>query len=569
MTKVLVHELPERTQALMERLRNVLASAPPGEAVGLLGRAHVEHRDKPRMVLTGQYSSGKSSLIKALTDGAVDPVIDADIATDQVTEYPWDGAVVLVDTPGVQSGLRTHDELAQDAVGDADFILFVITVNLFDDASRDYLRHLANTLQMFGQMVLVITQIGKQSAAEGVRTQAVQDALGTVSFNLPMAEVDSVFYLRSLEGGERADTLRSRSGIDNLRATINQISENSGELAVLRQPLHLIHQLCDEAQQLFVDDERSRAALAVMAQQRAAVSQRRHMIEKELSTAESAFKSRCLVDVRGFVDAATSLPADESEAEATLQAAQTRLAEALDRHAAQFAEAIKTLSASQFDTLAEQLTEIGESNRAQLVARLSGDVDLTGPTSILNDAGVSTSGAGATNVTVDWNKVSNLLKNGGEWWGAGGGLKASSGTVGHQVVKDVGHFFDYKFASWEAIKIADKIGKFVKWGGVFIQVAGAGYEVFRDEREARKAQVESERRHSAFVTEIMGHADKIAADARRQLRAIIDPPLDQFVTEIAAAQAEILGADRARGDASAELRAIAADADSLLTLANV
>ena len=164
------------------------------------------------MVLTGQFSSGKSKLITALTDRAVEPPSDADIATDTVTAYQWDGAVVLVDTPGVQSGLRTHDDLALSAIGDADFILFVIHVGLFDDASRDFLRHLANDLQLFGQMIVVITQAGKQSAAPGVRERAVQDALGTATFNLPIAEVDSVYYLRSLEGGPKAELLPSPIG---------------------------------------------------------------------------------------------------------------------------------------------------------------------------------------------------------------------------------------------------------------------------------------------------------------------------------------------------------------------
>lgn len=563
MTKVLIHELPEQTLRLMARLRRVLESVPAHSAGELLKRASVDQHEKPRMVLTGQYSSGKSSLIKALTDGAVEPAIDADIATDAVTEYPWDGAVVLVDTPGVQSGLRSHDELALDAIGRADFVLFVVTVGLFDDASRDYLRHLANTLQMFGQMVVVITQTSKQSAAEGVRAEAVQSALGTVAFNLPIAEVDSVYYLRSLEGGDRAEMLRARSGIDSLRATINQISLDRGVLAKLRQPLHLIRQLSDEAQQLFVADDRSRAALAVLAQQRAAVSQRRHMIEKEFSIAESTFKSQCLVDVRGFVDAATSLPSDESEAKAALEAAEARLVEALDRHAEQFAASINTLSDAQFDTLAEQLIEIGESNRAQLVARSSADVDLAGPSGV-HSRSDSLAAPGGSGSSVDWNKVSTLFKKGQEWWGAGGGLKGSSGSIGHQITKDVGHFFGKKFQPWEAIKIADKIGKAVKWGGVFLQVAAAGYEVWRNEREARKELRESERQHSAFVTEIMGHADRIAAEARKQLGEIIDPPLEQFLAEIDAAQAEILGADRARGAASDALEAIAAEADQLL-----
>ena len=187
MTTVLVHELPEQSQTLLMRLQSVLASRQGPLAASLLARAQVMPREKPRMVLTGQFSSGKSKLITALTDRAVEPPSAADIATDTVTTYPWDGAVVLVDTPGVQSGLRNHDDLALSAIGDADFILFVIHVGLFDDASREFLRHLANDLQLFGQMIVVITQTGKQSAAPGVREHAVQDALGTVTFNVPMA----------------------------------------------------------------------------------------------------------------------------------------------------------------------------------------------------------------------------------------------------------------------------------------------------------------------------------------------------------------------------------------------
>jgi len=119
------------------------------------------------------------------------------------------------------------------------------------------------------------------------------------------------------------------------------------------------------------------------------------------------------------------------------------------------------------------------------------------------------------------------------------------------------------------VKIADKIGRAAKVGGFLIQVGGAGYEVWQNEREARRAQMENERRHSAFVTEIMGHADKIAADARRQLWSIIDPPLDAFLVEVQTAQDQIIGADRSRADAAEELDAIASEADRLLALSSM
>ncbi len=567
MTKVLIHELPGQSQLLLARLQAVLRETPGTTAKALLARATINHAEKPRMVLTGQFSSGKSSLIRALTDGAVEPLIDADIATGEVTEYEWDGAVVLVDTPGVQSGLRSHDELAMDAIGNADFILFVVTVNLFDDASRDFLRRLANGLQMHGQMIVVITQTSKRSAAEGVRQQAVQDALGTATFNLPIVEVDSVDYMRSLEGGSRAEAYRQRSRIDDLRAAINQVSAERGDLARLRQPVHLVRQLCDDAQELFVRDDTSRAALALLAAQTRAISQRRFMLDQSFARVDAEFKRDCLVDVVGFVDTASTLPDDQAQARSILEAAEIRLIESLERHATEFAERINKLAGSEFDTLSDELLEIGDSNRLDLLLRPSGAVSLDAPDRV--DAGSPTAGAQvAAPIAVDWQQIGDLIKRGQGWWGAGDGLREASGSLGHKLVKDVGHTFGYKFKPWQALKIADKIGKAAKIGGFVISAGTAGYEVWKNEREARAAQIQSERQHSALVTEIMGYADKIASDARRELSSIIDPPLDNLLDEIRVAQDEILSAENTRTTAADELRAIATEADRLLSESN-
>lgn len=568
MTEILVHELPRQTEALMERLRALFEAVPDASVDEYLRRAVITPADKPRMVLTGQFSSGKSSLIKALTDGAVDPVIDADIATDDVTSYEWDGAVTLVDTPGVQSGLRTHDQLASDAIATADFILFVITVGLFDDASRDYLRYLAHGRELFPQMVLVITQTSKQSAAEGIRERAVQDALGMATSNLPISEVDSVYYLRSLEGGPRADTLRERSGIDELRARINAISEARGQLAQLRQPLQLIRQLCDETQAVFAEDEKAKLALGLLASQAAAVTERRRTLEDQVTTAESTFRSRCLEDVRGFVDTASALPADEDGASTALKDAEVRLLEALERHASMLATQINHLAEAEFDRLEERLNEIADSNRATRLAHL-GEVDLITPDHVTARA-AGEKPESSTAPQIDWAGVADLIKKGQGWWGAGsGGLKAASGSMGHRVVKDVGHAFGAKFKPWQAVKIADTIGKAARVGGFVIQVGAAAYGVWQDERRAQEAQLASERQHAALITEIMAHADGIAADARRQLVALTEPIFDQILAPIRAQQDEILRARASRSAGASELMSISSEAERLLQLSAV
>ena len=564
MTKTLIHELPERANDLLHRVRHILEAVDSPEGRRLLAQAKIDRGSKPRMVLTGQFSTGKSKLVEALTDGVVVPGSAADILTYDVREYDWDGSVTLVDTPGVQSGLRDHDQLADEAIGRADLVLFVITVAMFDDPARDFLRHLTNDLRLFGSMIVVITQSGKQGAAEGIRQDEVRRALGTMDLSLPVVEVDSVFYLRSLESGPRAELLRERSGIDRLRHQINVISRNKGQLAQLHQPIRLVRQLCDEAKPLFVSDERSQAALGLLASQRRAITQRRHQINVAFTRIESDFKSRCLVDIRGFVDSVSSLPSDEAQAAAVVDEAQERLLGALERHAQRLAEDIGALAERELAALEEELADIPNSNRMQRVLRAEGRPELERPNRFSFRPGRTTRpdehGGG-----INWERINKLLTDGQKWWGAGEGIRSSSGTIGHELVKKIGHSFGHKFKPWEAVKTANTIGKFLKIGGFVIQIGAAGYEVWRTEREEREALRESERLHSAFVTELMGYADRISSDARTKLGEIIDPPMTDFLTDIEAAQDEILQADDTRSQALAELRAISAEADALLS----
>ncbi|MEV0946526.1 GTPase [Rhodococcus sp. NPDC049939] len=89
---------------------------------------------KPSVVVLGDYSSGKSSLVKRLLaelGGEVtDPMkIHGNAATDAVQTYDL-GGIQLVDTPGFQSGKRDLDELALDAASGAALVLIVMHVNL-------------------------------------------------------------------------------------------------------------------------------------------------------------------------------------------------------------------------------------------------------------------------------------------------------------------------------------------------------------------------------------------------------------------------------------------------------
>lgn len=562
MTRIWVHELAAEAAPLMERLRAVLAQTESTVARELVGRAQIAEQSKLRMVVTGQFSGGKSTLIEALTNRAVTPLTGADYTTDEITEYPWSGAVILVDTPGVKSGVRSHDALANEAVANSDFILFVVDVGLFDDASRDYLRHLAHNQRKSDQMIVVISKSKKMAAQPGARKAAVQEALGTSTFQLPVVEVDATYYLRSLDGDPRKELLRRESRIDELRGSINEMSEVHGQLARLRQPYQLIRQLCDEAQGLYVTDPNERDALSVLATQRKIVTERRTMMDTAFNAAESEFKSRCLVDVTAFVDTATELPKDADDA---LEEAKQTLVAALGRHSETLADQVNHLAAHQFDVLAVELDETTHSNRAAALLRYSGAVTPDAPTSVqtsnpMSRLPSSNSRDGASSIQ----DVAKWLQQGKSMWGAGDGIRKSAGTWGHSVVKDVGHAFGAKFKPWQAVKIANVIGKALQAANFVLQLGTSVYEVLGDERAAHREQIAAEHRRAAFVTEIMGQADHIASDARHQLSGIIDPPMKEVLTHIDGLQDRILESHANHDARSEELTEIAAVADRML-----
>ena len=168
MSDILYHSVQQRARLLADRLRLALAGIDHPQARTLAERVDPTAHARPRLVFTGQYSSGKSSLIKALTDGVAAVHIDSDIATDVVTEYDWDGLVTLVDTPGVQAGVVRHDELAESAITAADLVLFAITPDLFDNAGVAHLRHVINDLRKANQMLVVLNKCNTMAAADGV-----------------------------------------------------------------------------------------------------------------------------------------------------------------------------------------------------------------------------------------------------------------------------------------------------------------------------------------------------------------------------------------------------------------
>ncbi|MEU9331733.1 GTPase [Streptomyces sp. NPDC048290] len=138
---------PGSGRAFLERLRDTLGAEP--DARTLLAELDALAADpRPRIVVTGDYNTGKSSFVARLLLETGLPVPDrlrvaGAPETSSAQEYEWDG-MLLIDTPGFQSGHDTHAQAARAALADAAVVIHLFTPSGFALGDRADLRLLLN-----------------------------------------------------------------------------------------------------------------------------------------------------------------------------------------------------------------------------------------------------------------------------------------------------------------------------------------------------------------------------------------------------------------------------------------
>ena len=186
---------------------------------------------KFQLVFVGQYSAGKSSIIKAMT-GREDIKIGPGITTEYVHKYDWSD-IEIVDTPGIHTEKRPdHDDLSYAAITSADMLVYVVTNELFDANLAEHFRKLAIDRDKAGEMLLVINKMTRTSKGNTPEQQWVirKDIQKVIEPYTPdqlgLCFMDAESYLKSIEvraeNPRLADKLLARSGYNEFIETLNR-----------------------------------------------------------------------------------------------------------------------------------------------------------------------------------------------------------------------------------------------------------------------------------------------------------------------------------------------------------
>ena len=520
-----ITEYSQRSIQLKAKIQEVFSQA------GMEFNIRDDSTSSIRLVFAGQYSAGKSSILKMLT-GRTDIAIGAGITTQQAHTYNWNGLEVI-DTPGIHTELRPdHDEISYEAIASADMLVFVVTNELFDAFIAEHFRKLAIDKDKASEMILVVNKMERAADGNSVtQRNIIQEDLQKVlapytpeQLNLSFLDAESYLDgIAELENDtELAEELIERSGYSTFVETLNCFVDAKSLPSKLTTGLYMIDDQLEKAikslQPKSLDSD-------IDALEESFIQQRHVLIEA---------RGRMQQEVRDIYTSTASRIRDIGLDSANLiidGCKQDEVEDELRKAIHQVNELIEKSQADALVVIDARLNEIGQ--RLELMensefsrnlkSRLSGKFDglPEGIQRLLTNAGSGFQKAGQA-----------VLKN-AYTAGAQGGLKLTnfSGSTIHQMVLKVGQSIGYKFKPWQAIKITRGIAV----SGQVLSVLGVGLTVFmqikadQDEQRIREdLKINRQNIRSQFNVV----ANELENFARQYIQGNVNRPLELSISTI-------------------------------------
>lgn len=484
-----------------------------------------------RLVFAGQYSAGKSSILKMLT-GKTDIAIGAGITTQQAHTYNWNGLEVI-DTPGIHTELRPdHDEISYEAIASADMLVFVVTNELFDAYIADHFRKLAIDKDKAGEMILVVNKMeraadGNSSAQRDIIREDLQKVLSPYTpEQLNLSFLDAESYLDGIaeqgNDAELAEELIERSGYSTFVETLNRFVDTKSLSSKLTTDLYMIDEQIEKAIKTLQPealDSDIDALEESFIQQRHVLIEARGRMQQEVKDIYISTSSR-IRDIG--LDAANLLidGCKQDEVESELRKAIQQANDLIEKSQA---EALEVISA-RLNEIGQQLETIENSEFSRnLKSRLSGKFDgfPEGIQRILTNAGYG------------FQKAGQVVLNNAYKVGAQGGLKLTnfSGSAIHQMVLKVGRSIGYKFKPWQAIKFTRGIAI----GGQVLGALGVGVTVFmqiKADKDEQRVREDLKNNRQNIRSQFNMVANELEDFARQYIKDNVDRSLEPSILTI-------------------------------------
>ncbi len=518
MNKVKYVEFQQRLDSLINKTRLLLNETDNDE---LEKQMSVEinqttERNELKLAFVGQYSSGKSTIISALT-GDKTIKIDANIATEIVSEYRWNN-VILLDTPGILAGkVESHDERTKEALKECDLIFYVLTSQLFDDVLFNNFIDLAYNQHFADKMFIIVNKMGMEDGEYDTLVENYYSSLSTIfkerGYDLatfPIAFIDANDYIDGET--ENDDEFIQLSHFENFIEKLNSFVHSKGLIKKqFDTPVRILQGYAKDVEVSAVDP--TLAELYVQFEKRLNSSQNetKRDVYNELYTFDNNAMSQ-VINVASYLG-------DVSEAE--WQQKSNALSNDLQKLINTTSEQIGRSVESNYEQL---MTEVEEFGNRDIINKYYDRINTQ-----LNNPNIGVEekqNLEQQKKAVEWlKKGANSTKDiiGKMAPGVGSlnsGVSSASGSALRDVVYNVGKFFGHKFAPWGATRVATNIAKVAKFG---IPVVTTGIDIFMQFREEKK---EEERRQQIKICK-----DRFIAEYQREINNV-KHQFEQYLNQV-------------------------------------
>lgn len=506
----------QRLEQLILKTKNLLLQTANSDLAQKMDAElqEVSERKDLRLAFVGQYSSGKSTIISALT-GNKDILIDANIATDKTTEYRWNN-IILMDTPGILAGkVEEHDEITKAALKECDLIFYVLTSQLFDDVIFNNFIDLAYNQHLADKMFIVVN---KMNMEYGDYSQLVQNYTTSLQNTFKERGYDfSAFHVAFIDANDYLEGFKNGDDkfiqVSNFEKFINDLNSFVSSKGLIKKqfdtPVRILQSYAKDIAISEVDQ--NLAEFYRQFEQRLSISERE--LKRDVSDVLYSFETDAMTKVSALSGEIGSL------GEAEWKAQQEGLNKALQQSINTTSTKIEKVVEQNYTDLLKEVENFGQRDT---LAKYISSIDAK-----LNSPNISIEERNNLNYqkrALDWLK-SGAAKVGDMAPGVNGvfgGISNASGSQLHNIVLNVGHFFGKSFRPWEAVRWASNIAKVAKFG---IPVVTAGIDIWMQLREEKK---ENERLQqikeskNQFITGYQGEMNKVKGQFENYLNTVLE-----------------------------------------------
>ena len=479
--------------------------------------AELAEQNRIRIVIIGQYTAGKSTIISALTsDDSIK--IDSDKATDHTSDYYWNN-VILTDTPGLYTENPEHDNKAIEAIKKSDLLIYCVTSDLFNQYTKADFEKWAFDVGYVGKMFLVVNKMSKEA---GVYEDLVDNYKASLNAALMPHSINEFHYsfidAQDYKVGLKDDDheLIELSHFEDFIIKLNSFIEAKGLLGRLDTPVKILKSSIDEMDQKLLDDDKDIAFSSLLSR-----------IEKRIDQQRNQFR----IDSKSIIKRGLK-PIKEKGYE---------LSRDIGVNDIDFSEDdFNELIASTCKDINMEISQLCDSNMQMLNEEVE-DILYSQPASFFLNSieGTYSEKKGIFEkqesriARVQIESIKNIVegitgrtlsiatKTGTQ--SAGFLMKASevSGSALHQAILKIGQTIGFKFKPWQAVNIAKNVGNVAKCVGPAISALGFLYNIKETVDDNRKAK-EIEKKQLEVRQYFIDVVDDLEKSYNDELKGVYD-----------------------------------------------